>query len=138
MGGQTICAEAGLDMMPLFVRSGSIIPVGPAVTYADEQPNAPLELRVYPGQNGSFTLYDDEGDNYNYEQGQCAMIPLSWDEAARRLTLHERQGSYPGMSASREFRIVMGNSPYNSSEATRTVLYEGQEIGVEIGSGLAL
>ena len=96
-GGQTICADAVLDTMPLYIRSGSILPIGPVITYADEQPNAPLELHIYPGQDGSFTLYDDEGDNYNYECGSFTMIRLSWDEATRRLTLHDREGSYPGM-----------------------------------------
>jgi len=136
VGGQTICADATLDTMPLYVRSGSIVPIGPDITYADEQRNAPLDLRIYPGQSGSFALYDDEGDNYNYEQGHFAMIRLSWDETTRRLTLHDRQGNFPGMPISRVFRIVIGDSPYNhlSSEASsaRTVLYEGQEISIDL------
>ncbi len=136
VGGQTICADATLDTMPLYVRSGSIVPIGPDITYADEQRNAPLDLRIYPGQSGSFTLYDDEGDNYNYEQGHFAMIRLSWDETTRRLTIHDRQGNFPGMLISRVFRIVIGDSPYNhlSSEASsaRTVLYEGQEISIDL------
>jgi alpha-D-xyloside xylohydrolase len=135
-GGQTMDVDAPLDIIPLFVRSGSIVPIGPDVTYADEQPNALLELRIYPGQDGSFTLYDDEGDNYHYEQGQFATIRLSWDEAARRLTLHDRQGSYPGMPASREFRIVMGDSPNHQpvpeGMSSRTVLYEGQELRLDL------
>jgi alpha-D-xyloside xylohydrolase len=135
-GGQTICAEAALDTMPLYVRSGSIVPIGPDKQYADEQIDAPLELRIYPGQSGSFMLYDDEGDNYNYEQGHFAMIRLSWDEAARCLTLHARQGSYSGMPASQEFRIVMGDSPYNGppseGSSARTMLYDGREISVEL------
>jgi alpha-D-xyloside xylohydrolase len=135
-GGQTICADAPLDTMPLHVRSGSIVPTGPDITYADEQPSAPLDLRIYPGQNGSFTLYDDEGDNYNYEQGHFAMIRLSWDEATRRLTLHDRQGSYPGMPGSRTFRIVIGDGTNNhassESASARTVLYEGYEISIDL------
>lgn len=135
-GGQTIIADAPLDTTPLYVRSGSILPIGPDITYADEQPNAPLDLRVYPGQNGSFTLYDDEGDNYNYEQGNFAMIRISWDEESRHLTLHERQGSYPGMSDSREFRIVMGNHHYEAlspqTTSIKTVVYEGREITIEL------
>jgi alpha-D-xyloside xylohydrolase len=135
-GGQTLCADAPLDTLPLYIRSGSILPIGPDITYADEQPNAPLELRIYPGQNGSFTLYDDEGDNYNYEQGHFATMRLSWDDTGRRLTLHERQGSYPGMPASREFRIVLSDRPHDplSSEAlsARTVCYEGREIIIDL------
>ena len=134
-GGQTICADAALDRIPLYVRSGSIVPIGPDITYADEQPNAPLELHIYPGQDGSFTLYDDEGDNYNYEQGQFATIRLSWDDAARHLTLHDRQGSYPGMPASREFRIVLEDDanklPSSDGSSIRTVLYEGHEISID-------
>ena len=122
--------------MPLYVRSGSILPIGPDVTYADEHPNAPLELHIYPGQNGSFTLYDDEGDNYNYEHGHFAMIRLSWDDTSRRLTLHDREGNYPGMPRAREFRIVMGDSSYDrpslDGTPTRTILYEGQEISIDL------
>jgi alpha-D-xyloside xylohydrolase len=135
-GGQTIVADAPLDTMPLYVRSGSIVPIGPDITYTDEQPNAPIDLRIYPGQSGSFVLYDDEGDNYNYEQGHFATIRLSWDDATRRLTLHDREGNYPGMPDSREFRIVIGDGINNhiSSEASanRTVLYEGYEISIDL------
>jgi len=135
-GGQTICADAALDAMPLYVRSGSIVPMGPDITYADERPNAPLELHIYPGQDGSFTLYDDEGDNYNYEQGQFALLRLSWDDTVRRFTLHERQGSYPGMPDSREFRIFMENDtntiPLSDGSSTRSVLYEGREISIDL------
>ena len=130
-GGQTRYTDAALDTIPLYVRSGSIVPIGPDMTYADEQPNAPLDLRIYPGQSGSFTLYDDEGDNYNYEQGHFATIRISWDEAARRLTLHERQGSYPGMPVSREFRIVMGDNPDKGSPSG-TVRYDGREVSLDL------
>jgi alpha-D-xyloside xylohydrolase len=135
-GGQTICADASLDTIPLYVRSGSILPIGPDIIYADERPNAPLDLRIYPGQNGSFTLYDDEGDNYHYEQGKFALTCLSWDEAAQRLTIHDRQGDYPGMPGSREFRIVIEHStnkfPSSDESSTRTVLYEGREVSIDL------
>jgi alpha-D-xyloside xylohydrolase len=135
-GGQTVIADAPLDKMPLYARSGSIVPIGPDISYADEQPSAPLDLRIYPGQSGSFTLYDDEGDNYNYEQGLSAMIRISWDEIARCLKLHDRQGSYPGMPNSREFRIVIGDSPYDhlisQTPSARTILYEGREITIDL------
>ncbi len=134
MGGQTITANATLDTLPLYVRSGSIVPLGPAIMYADEQPHAPLDLRIYPGQSGSFTLYDDEGDNYNYEQGHFATIRLTWHDTARRLTLHARQGSYPGMPSSREFRIVVGGGLNDAPAAasTRTLVYEGYEISLNL------
>lgn len=135
-GGQTIIADAPLDTMPLYVRSGSIVPMGPDITYVDEKLNAPIELRVYPGQNGRFTLYDDEGDNYNYEQGHFATIRVSWDDTSRRLTIHERQGSYSGMLVSREFRIFIGDVPYNLSAketvSIQTIHYEGHEISLDL------
>ena len=129
-GGQTLVVEAGLDTLPLFVRAGSIVPLGPVVSYADEAPDVPLHLRVYPGQSGSFTLYADEGDNYNYEQGQFATIRVSWDESARRLTLHARQGSYPGMPTTREFRVSVGGGLNDAPSASQTVVYDGREISL--------
>ncbi|MEO8608850.1 MAG: TIM-barrel domain-containing protein [Chloroflexota bacterium] len=135
-GGQMMIATAPLDIMPLFVRSGSIVPLGPDITYADEYPNASLDLCVYPGQNGSFTLYDDEGDNYNYEQGHFATIHISWDEASRRITLHDRQGSYPGMPDSREFRIVFGGTEDDQhlleSKGNQIIIYKGREISIDL------
>jgi alpha-D-xyloside xylohydrolase len=135
-GGQTLCADVTLDTIPLYVRSGSIVPLGPDIMYADEQPNAPLDLHIYPGQSGSFTLYNDEGDNYNYEQGQFATIQISWNESTRQLTIHERHGSYPGMSGSREFRIVIVDGPHNQPVpdglSSRIALYEGREIRIDL------
>ncbi len=131
-GGQTIVAHAPLETMPLYVRSGSIVPIGPAITYADEMPNASLDLRIYPGQSGSFTLYDDEGDNYHYENRQFATIRFSWDDQAQRITLHERQGDYPGMKGTREFRIILGGGLNDDAALASTVLYEGQEISLDL------
>jgi alpha-D-xyloside xylohydrolase len=142
-GGQTIRAAAPLEILPLFVRAGSIVPVGPATQFAGDEHDAPLEIWVYPGQDGEFTLYDDEGDNYNYEKGSFATIHLTWNDRARLLTLDQRQGSYPGMPAAKVFRVVIaGDTPFDpaAAQATRgrTVLYEGQRIEVEIGEeGLA-
>ncbi len=100
--------------MPLFVRAGSIIPVGPDIQFTGDQLDAPIELWVYPGRNGEFTLYEDEGDNYNYEQGSFATIHLTWDDSARQLILDHRQGSYPGMHAAKVFRVVIaGNKPFD-------------------------
>ncbi len=131
-GGQTIIADAPLETMPLYVRSGSIVPMGPVITYADELSNASLDLRIYPGQSGSFTLYEDEGDTYHYEHGQFATIRFSWDDPARRFTLHERQGGYPGMKSSREFRIILGGGLNDDAASASTVLYEGHEISLDL------
>jgi alpha-D-xyloside xylohydrolase len=128
-GGQTIEAAAGLETMPLYVRAGSIVPLGPDVQYSGEQPDAALELRVYPGQTGRFRLYEDEGDNYNYEKGAFSTIEFDWDDANRTLTVHDRQGGYPGMPASREFRVTLVGS---DSSDSRTFRYEGKQVKVNL------
>ena len=135
-GGQTIAATAPLETMPLYVRAGSIVPIGPEIQFTGEQPDAPVELWVYPGQDGAFTLYEDEGDNYNYEQGNFATINIAWNDSTRQLILDDRQGSYPGMQASRTFRVVIASGksfdPATTEEMeTRTILYDGWRIQLE-------
>jgi alpha-D-xyloside xylohydrolase len=105
-GGQSIQIAAPLETLPLFVRAGSILPYRPAVQYAAERLADPLELRVYRGADGEFTLYEDEGDNYNYEKGAYATIPLRWDEKAQTLTIGERRGEFPGLLRERTLRVV--------------------------------
>jgi alpha-D-xyloside xylohydrolase len=136
-GGQTISADAPLETMPLYVRSGSIVPIGPEIQFADDQPGAPIELWVYPGKDGAFTLYEDEGDNYNYEQGSFATIHIAWNDSTRQLTLDARQGSYPGMQALKVFRVVIASEkPFDplAAEATqaREILYDGRRMVVEL------
>ena len=116
-GGQNIEAAAPVETVPLFVRAGSISPCGPAIEYA-MQANDPIELRVYRGANGNFTLYEDEGDNYNYEKGAYAVIPISWDEAARTLKIGKRTGSFPGMLTARTFRIVWVSADHGAGAAS--------------------
>jgi alpha-D-xyloside xylohydrolase len=128
-GGQTIETAAGLETMPLYVRAGSIVPLGPEVQFTGEQPGAALELRVYPGQPGRFRLYEDEGDNYNYEKGAFSTIEIGWDDANRTLTVQDRQGGYPGMPTSREFRVTLVGS---DSSDSRTVRYEGKQVKVNL------
>jgi len=127
-GGQTIEASATLDVIPLYVRAGSIIPMGPRRQHVDDQPDAPIELHIYPGGNGCFLLYEDEGDNYHYEQGAFVTIQIEWDNAARRLTLGQRTGQYPGMPAQREFRVVV----HDVKSDGRRVHYDGQPIAVDL------
>ncbi len=131
-GGATIVAAARVERMPLFVRAGSIVPYGPDREYAAQDPAAPIELRVYPGANGDFTLYEDEGDNYDYETGAYATIALHWDDAARRLTIGARQGSFPGMVGERIFRVVAvspghGAGVASTAQPDREVRYRGAE-----------
>ncbi len=106
-GGQTIEAAAPLEIIPLFVRAGSILPLGPKVQHTGEQPAADWELRIYPGADGTFDLYEDEGDSYRYEAGAFAWTPLAWDDAARTLTFGARQGTFAGMVEQRAFNVVL-------------------------------
>ena len=103
-GGQTVLADAPIDRCPLYVRAGSIIPIGPDVQYTGEKPWDDLEIRVYPGADGSFTLYEDEGDNHDYENGAYSTVEFTLKGG--RLTIGERSGSFPGMLQTRRFRIV--------------------------------
>jgi alpha-D-xyloside xylohydrolase len=105
-GGQTIDAPAPIGIIPLFIKAGSIVPLGPDMQYATEKAADPLEIRVYTGADAEFTLYEDESDSYNYEQGQFATIDMNWNEAARTLTISNRKGDFPGMLKNRTFRIV--------------------------------
>jgi alpha-D-xyloside xylohydrolase len=105
-GGQTIKVDAPLETLPLFVKGGSIIPAGPQMQYTSEKVADPVTLYIFPGKDATFTLYEDEGVNYNYEQGQFSSIGITYDEATRSVTIGERKGSYSGMPVSRKFEIV--------------------------------
>jgi len=106
VGGQTIVAPAPIETIPLYVKAGSIIPMGPFMQYATEKPADTLELRVYRGEDGQFTLYEDENDNYNYEQGHYSVIPITYHDSSRKLIIGTRQGTFTGMSPNRIFNIV--------------------------------
>ncbi|MBS2211967.1 DUF5110 domain-containing protein [Carboxylicivirga mesophila] len=105
-GGQRIMAEAPYEQMPLFIKAGSIVPVGPQIEYTGQKPYAPIKLLVYIGADGAFTIYEDEGLNYNYEKGHYAMIPVSWSDKERVLTIGERIGTYSSMPEEREFEVI--------------------------------
>ncbi len=104
--GRHATVAAPQDQIPLFVRAGSIVPFGAEVQFAREKPADQIELRVYRGADGNFTLYEDEGDNYHYEQGVYATIPIHWNEARKTLTIGARAGEFPGMLKERTFRVV--------------------------------
>jgi alpha-D-xyloside xylohydrolase len=134
-GGGAFNVVVSIDRMPLYVRAGSIVPLGPELQYATEKPADPIELRIYRGANGSFTLYEDENDNYDYEKGVHASIPFSWDDVAKQLTIGDRVGSFPGMLQARTFNIVfVGENHGVGSEVTqtadKTVQYTGKKISV--------
>jgi alpha-D-xyloside xylohydrolase len=107
-GGRTIEAKAPLSRMPLYVRAGSIVPVGPEIQYTGEKPDAPITLLVYTGTDGTFSLYEDEGTNYNYERGAYSRIPLSYDETKGELIIGSREGRYVGMF---KVRFISGAAP---------------------------
>ena len=135
-GGQRVDTAAPIGIMPLFVRAGAIVPMGPIVQYTAEQPAPPLEIRVYRGADGAFTLYDDAGDTYDYEQGEYATIPLTWNDAAEKLTIGPRYGTFPGMVEQRTFRIVFvgeghGDGVAETQTPDAVVQYSGNPVTVK-------
>ena len=128
-GGQDVTLTTTLDRVPMFVRSGSIIPLGPEMQYVGEKSWDRLELHIYPGADGSFTLYEDEGDGYNYEKGSYATITFRWNDSRRELTVGARKGSYPGMIGKRRFTLVM---PGQDAADGKVVEYDGQEMTVKV------
>jgi alpha-D-xyloside xylohydrolase len=127
-GGQQIKRKVPLDAFPLFVRAGSIVPMGPAVQYATEQPDAPYEIRIYPGANGSFTVYEDDNETYNYERGEHATYELSWNDGSRTLTIGERKGAFPGMTRARTLNVTVVERGTANAPVGRSAIYEGRRI----------
>ena len=123
-GGQQVTLQTSIDRVPMFVAAGTILPLAPVVQYVGEKPWNQLEIRVYPGADGNFTLYEDEGDNYHYEQGLYTTITFHWDNNHRVLTIGDRQGSYPGMIEKRQFTIVFPDG------TSKTVEYDGHRIAL--------
>lgn len=134
-GGRFINAITPLDRLPLYVRAGSIVPLGPDEEWSTEKPADPMELRIYAGADGDFTLYEDENDNYNYEKGAYATIPLHWDDKGQTLTIGQRKGQFPGMLENRTFRVVFVRENHGvgvkaSDEPDKVVQYSGKQISV--------
>ena len=123
-GGQTISLATALDRVPMFVRAGSILPLGPEMQYVGEKAWDNLELRIYPGADATFTLYEDEGDSYRYEKGVYSTITFRWNNAKRQLTIGNRQGQYPGMLQTRTFTLVWPDG------TTKQVDYSGKEVSI--------
>jgi len=135
-GGQTITADAPLDRIPIYGRAGSIVPIGPRAESATAKAD-PIEIRIYPGANGDFNLYEDGGDNYDYEHGAYSVIPFHWDEKSRRLTIGDRHGSFPGMLEHRTFHAVIvreghGAGITSSSPPDVTIEYHGKATPVRV------
>ena len=131
-GGQEIKTAATLDIIPLFVKAGSIIPMGKFIQYAGQKSEDTLEIRIYKGANGRFDLYEDQGDNYNYEKGIYSTIDFRWSDAANTLNIGKRQGHFPGMLKTRTFNIVIvspghGTGVNVTEKFEKIVNYNGTE-----------
>ncbi|MFI5186923.1 MAG: glycoside hydrolase family 31 protein, partial [Chitinophagales bacterium] len=136
-GGQTIHSAAPIDIMPVYVKAGSIIPMGEAMEYATEKPANVIELRIYPGADGQFTLYEDENNNYNYEKGKSASIIFTWFDKKNELTISDAKGNFPGMLHNRTFNIVLvgpgkGVGEEASAKTDKTIIYKGKSIKVNM------
>jgi len=134
-GGQTIHTAAPLNKIPMFVRSGSILPMGKFMEYTRQKSADTLEIRVYKGSNGSFELYEDEGDNYKYEKGNYSIIPFHWDEKLQVLTIGDQKGTFAKALKTRIFNIVFVNESTVSgiaiSPSKKQVRYSGKAIRVK-------
>lgn len=134
-GGQTVSKRGKADIIPLYVKAGSIMPWGPDVQYSTEKKWDNLEIRVYPGADGKFVLYEDENDNYNYENGQYSEIPFEWDEETSTLTVGRRTGGFEGMMVERTFRICKVtrhncSGDLHSTAYSAVINYDGNETSV--------
>ena len=125
-GGQNVVLTTTLDKVPMFVRAGSILPLGPEMQYVGEKSWDNLEIRIYPGADGEFSLYEDEGDGYNYEQGYYSNIIFTWTDRTRTLHISARQGGYKGMLLDRKFTLVLPDG------TTRTIDYNGNQIELKL------
>lgn len=128
-GGQTD-RKTPMDIIPLYVKAGTILPWGPKVEYSSEKKWDDLEIRIYPGANGDFILYEDEGNNYNYEKGKYTEIQFHWNQQTHELIIAGRKGAYNGMISTRKFNIVIVNGTAgcgadNSTKYDRVITYDG-------------
>jgi alpha-D-xyloside xylohydrolase len=137
-GGVTVHKETPINIMPLYVKAGSIVPMGPTMEWATQEPADPIELRIYTGANASFELYEDENDNYNYQNNAFSLIPINWDDGKKTLTIGARQGSFTGMLTERTFNVVFVRSGHGidltGTSADEVVDYKGQAIVIDHAS----
>jgi alpha-D-xyloside xylohydrolase len=136
-GGQTIVADAPLDQIPILVKEGSIVPMGPVVQSTADAED-PLEIRIYGGKDADFLLYEDSGDGYAYEHGARATIRLHWDDRRRALSIGDRTGTFPGMPIKHTFHIVLVRGEHgigigSESGLDRTAVYEGHPMTIVLG-----
>ncbi|RWY50885.1 glycoside hydrolase family 31 protein [Mucilaginibacter gilvus] len=132
-GGQKLTVDVPMNMMPLYIRAGSIVPMGPVMEYATEKLADKIELRIYPGANGTFKYYEDENENYNYEKGAKATFTLNWNDKLRQLSISATKGNFKGMLKKHTFNVVLvkGTHGSNTGEADKidkTVVYNGKAL----------
>ena len=123
-GGKTITTSIDLTTIPIFVKAGSILPIGADKQYTKENLSAPMEIRIFPGANASFDLYEDDGESNRYEKGECSRISLEWDNAKQQLTIGSRKGSYQEMPMKREFIVTLQGKP------SKTIAYKGKKVRI--------
>lgn len=137
-GGQTITSDAPISHIPVFVKAGSIIPVGPVITYAAEQVDAPIELRIYAGHNGKFDYYEDDGISYDYKKNRYARYAIYWNDKRQLLTIGERQGNFNELVKQRRFKLVYISPDYsnhtNHKVVIKSILYNGQQQQISFSS----
>jgi alpha-D-xyloside xylohydrolase len=138
-GGTHIKASAPVERIPLYIRAGSIIPIGPEIQYTAQKPDAPITLFVYTGHDGAFTLYEDSGSDYGYEKGEFANIPLAYDEARGELKIGARRGAFPGMAAKRTFNVRWISARTHGAadldaKPDQSVEYSGSAVMIRKGS----
>ena len=126
--GQTIEAAAPIERIPVYARAGSVVPIGPVKPYADAPTSEPPEIRVYPGADGDFALYDDAGDGFGFESGDYELVRLAWDDRKRELTIAPREGHYAGAASTQPLSIVCASNP----AAAKTVRYTGTALHVAL------
>ena len=131
-GGARITASAPYDHIPVFVRAGSIVPMGPEIEYTAQQQDGSLDIFIYGGKDGTFTLYEDDGLTYAYEKGAYATVPMTWDDASRTFTLGARQGSYDGMFKERTVRVTLTTPDGTDKDYNAVIQYDGQEVSVKL------
>jgi len=134
-GGQAYAAPAPRERLPLFVRAGSIVPLGPEVQWSGENPQGPLTIHVFPGADGAFALYEDQGEDMGYARGEYARIPFQWDDKARQLAIGAREGHFPGMAATRRIGVVVhdeGRGPVFEQEPERWLDYSGEAVALKL------
>jgi alpha-D-xyloside xylohydrolase len=133
--GKSVTEAAPIDRIPLFVRAGSILPLGPEIEWVTQKPADPIELRIYTGADGAFTLYEDENDNYNYEKGVYSTIPIRWDDVKQTLTIGTRKGDFPGMLKKRTFRVVFVRASHGegvnlTEQVDKKIEYSGLPVSI--------